>query len=411
MEKKNLVIIGWGFAWIRTFYNLERENFTITVIDKSSSMLLKPMLPEVAYDWKKIEDVKFNLKEVIEKRGHRYINAWVTKIIADKNTVELANSDSIQYDYLFVTTGVHKDFWAIKWLEEFWYSVCDAEHAVKLAEAVKNFEGWKVVIWSAKSSWWTRVECPQFLAPCEWPIWESMFMFDYVMRQKGIREKATIDVFTPWEIFFEDIWDDVRWAVWGLMWQKGMNLHMSKVTTEVTKDSIKFEDGTELPADMVIMIPVYKGQQFIIDSWIGDEKWFMPTDIEMRHLDHKNIFSAWDINAMTQPKLGHLAMMQADIACSTLLKEIKGTGEIKPYTPEVLCIMNMWGGEAGVVLSDIYFNPKDWKDIVWHSSKNAYWKKFLDEYMFKNKWKIPPKIWEHTFKWMTKTFGMWNKWK
>jgi hypothetical protein len=41
---------------------------------------------------------------------------------------------------------------------------------------------------------------------------------------------------------------------------------MEKVTSEVTDKGIKFEDGTALDSDLTIMIPVYFGQQFLMDS-------------------------------------------------------------------------------------------------------------------------------------------------
>ncbi len=182
------------------------------------------------------------------------------------------------------------------------------------------------------------------------------------------------------------------------MGMKKIDLHLSKVAKEITQDAIKFQDGTELPADMVIMLPVYKGHTMLTDSGIGDEMGFVPTGEDMRHLDYRNIFSAGDINAMTQPKLGHLAMMQADIACSALMKELTGKGEVLPYNPEIFCIMNMGGGEAGCIYSNIYFKPETGKDVVWHSGYNAYWKKFLDAYMLKGKGRIPPRWAEHLFK-------------
>jgi sulfide:quinone oxidoreductase len=123
------------------------------------------------------------------------------------------------------------------------------------------------------------------------------------------------------------------------MGQKGLNLHMEKVTTEVTDKSIKFEDGTELESDLTIMIPVYFGQKFLMDSGLSDEVGLLPTDKSMRHLDYKNIFGAGDINAITMPKLGHLAVMQADIVSAQLRKEIGENVEIPEYKPETMCIM------------------------------------------------------------------------
>lgn len=102
-------------------------------------------------------------------------------------------------------------------------------------------------------------------------------------------------------------------------------------------------------------------------------------------------------------------MMQADIATSALMKEITGNGEVLKYTPEVYCIMNMGGGEAGCVYSNIYFEPETGKDIVWHSSYNANWKKFLDSYMLYGKGRIPPRWAERLFKKMMVKFGFGKK--
>jgi sulfide:quinone oxidoreductase len=149
-----------------------------------------------------------------------------------------------------------------------------------------------------------------------------MFMIDHYLRAKGLREKTEINVFTPGDIFFEDIDDNVRGAVGGLMGKKGLNLLTEKVTVEVTDKSIKFEDGSEQESDLTIMIPVYFGQKFLMDSGLSDEVGLLPTDKSMRHLDHKNIFGAGDLNAITMPKLGHLAVMQADIVTAQLLNEV-----------------------------------------------------------------------------------------
>ena len=76
------------------------------------------------------------------------------------------------------------------------------------------------------------------------------------------KEDFSIDVFTPGEIFFEDVGD----------------------------------------------VPRNKG--------------FIPTDTQMRYLDFPNIFAADDIAVLAQPKLGHIAIIQASIAAATLLKEL-----------------------------------------------------------------------------------------
>ena len=405
---KKLVIIGWGFWGLRTFYNLAwNKNFEITLIDVRETSSMKPAMPEVAFQGKKVEKTRFALRWIIEGKGATFIQDEVVKVDAENNKVFTKKGTELEYDFLVITAWAKKDFGAIKGLEENGYSMCDDTHAPKLWEALENFKGWKISIGSAKSSWWTRVEIPNWVAPCEGPIGEAMFMIDKYLRKKGLREKTEMNVFTPWDVFFEDIDDNVRGAVWGLMWQKKINLHMEKVTTEVTENSIKFEDGTKLESNLTIMIPVYFGQQFLIDSKLWDEVGLLPTDKSMRHLDYKNIFGAGDLNAITMPKLGHLAVMQADIVTAQLLNEVWVKTEIPEYKPEILCIMAMWGNEAAVVLSDVKLG---WKhDVVWYGKWQGFFKKQFDWYNIATKWKMPPKFGEHMFKWAIKKFGMGKK--
>ena len=404
---KKLVIIGWGFGGLRTFYNLAwNKNFEITLIDKRDTSSMKPALPEVAFEGKNVEKTRFNLKSVIEGKGATFINDEVVKIDPKAQKVTTKNTE-VEYDYLVVSAGAKKDFGAIKGLEENGYSMCDDEHAPKLWEALKNFKGGKITIGSAKSSWGTRVDIPNWVAPCEGPIGEAMFMIHHYLTNKGLRDKTEINVFTPGEIFFEDIDENVRGGVAGLMKAKNINLLMEKVTTEVTDKSIKFEDGTEVESDLTIMIPVYFGQKFLMDSGLADEVGLLPTDKGMRHLDYKNIFGAGDLNAITMPKLGHLAVMQADIVTAQLLNEVGQKVEVPEYKPEIMCIMGMWANEAAIVLSDTQLWGK--YDVVWYGKWQGLFKKQFDFYNIITKGKMPPKIGEHLFKKAILTFGKGKK--
>lgn len=396
-NSKKLVIVGGGFGWLRTFYNLcSNKNFEITLIDSRETSSVKPVMPEVAYEGKDVEKTRFDLRKVIEGKWAVFINDTVDNINPKNNIVILKSWDTVVYDYLVVASWAYKDFGAIKGLEEFGYSVCDDTHAPKLWFALNEFKWGKLVIGSAKSTWGTRVDAPKWIAPCEWPIGESMFMIDHYLRKQGLRDKSDIQVFTPGEPFFEDIDDAVRAGVGSLMGMKNIGLNMNKVAVEVTKNSVKFEDGTELESNLTVMIPVYKWPEFLIKSWLGDEKGFLPTDEGMRHLDYDNIFGTWDVNAITMPKLGHLAALQGDIVTAQLRKVVGENIEIPPYKPEILCIMNMGWKEAWVVLSDIKLWGK--YDIVWYGKWQGWFKRFFDENLILRKGQLLPEFMVHMFK-------------
>lgn len=389
---KKVVIAGAGFAGLHIFYKLRHligKKIEITIIDPRSHSLLKPSLPEVAFEGAPISHSLVELKHIIESRGATFIQDKITKIEAKNNRLCLENSVDVLYDYLFITMGAVKDYDSIKGFREYGYSVCDDTQAQRLWERVKTFEGGKVVTGAAKSTWGTRVDAPPLKAPCEGPIGEIMFMLDYYLKNDKHLDNYTIDVFTPGEIFFEDVGDVPRNAVGKVMQEHNMPLHNNKVLKEIGKDFIAFEDGSQLPCDLAIVIPPYSAPQVLKDSeGIGDEKGFIPTDKQMRHLDFKNIFAAGDIAALAQPKLGHIAIIEGAIAAASLMSELGEDVAIPPHDLEVFCIMNMGGHEATLIESNVLYGGKT--DIAYKSPIAKMMKWSFDNYLYYNKGHMPP---------------------
>ena len=391
---KKVIILGAGFAGLHVFYKLRHligKKIDITVIDARSHSLLKPSLPEVAFEGAPLSHSLVELKHTVESRGAAFIQDEVVNIDAKNSLLELKSGANESYDYLFVTLGAVKDYDAVKGFREYGYSVCDDTQAQRLWERVKTFEGGKIVTGAAKSTWGTRVDAPPLLAPCEGPIGEIMFMLDYYLnKDKGLQREQDykVDVFTPGEVFFEDVGDTPREVVGKYMQERKIDLHNNKILQEIGKDFIAFEDGTKMECDLAIIIPPYSAPQVLKDSNIGDEKGFIPTDKQMRHLDFDNIFAAGDITALAQPKLGHVAIIQGAIAAATLMKELGEDVEIPPHDLEVFCIMNMGGHDATMIVSDVLYGGKTDKALYSPISKMMKWG--FDNYLYYNKGHMPP---------------------
>jgi len=393
-KMKNVIIVGAGFAGLHVFYKIRHligEKIKLTVIDSRSHSLLKPSLPEVSFEGAPISHSLVELKHTIESKGATFIQDEITNIDADKNELSLKNGNKLEYDYIFITVGAIKDYDAIKGFREYGYSVCDDIQAQRLWQRVKDFKGGKIVTGAAKSTWGRLVEAPLLKAPCEGPIGEIMFMLDYYLsNEKNLTrgKDFSIDVFTPGEIFFEDVGDNPRNAVGQVMQERNISLHNNKVVTEIGEDFVKFEDGSSLSSNLTIIIPPYTAPEVIKNSNIGDEKGFIPTDKQMRHLEYKNIFSAGDITALAQPKLGHVAIIQAGIAAATFMNDIGEDVEIPPHDLEVFCIMNMGGHDATLILSNVLYNGNIDKAI--HSPLAKMMKWGFDNYLYYNKGHMPP---------------------
>ena len=110
----------------------------------------------------------------------------------------------------------------------------------------------------------------------------------------------------------------------------------------------------------------------------------------MKHLDHDNIYAIGDINALSQPKLGHIAINQADVAVSTILRREGLSDEEVPYTPEVFCIMDMGGFEAILIYSNVLYGGE--YDLAWHSPIAKLMKLSFDEEYYFTHGHMPPEI-------------------
>jgi len=397
-----VVIIGAGFAGLRALHKLSKydDTFHITLIEKNNFSLEKPELPEVAFEGKSIEEVKVDFKFHIKKYNIDIIQGEVKKINPDKNIV-IINNHEIAYDYLLIASGAIKDYDAIKGYREYGYSICDDKEAAKLQKRLKSFEGGNIVTGAAKSEFGHLVKAPNLKAPCEGPIGEVMFMMDYKMKKEN--KKANIKVFTPSKVFFEDVGENARSKIAKFMKEKNIQLFTNKELIEITKDKIIFSDGTSLDCDLAIIIPPYKAPEFIANSNLGDDKGWVPVNEQMQHIEYKNIYAIGDCSALSQPKLGHIAVHQADVAVSSILVNEGIENEVIKFKPEVFCIMNMGGFEATLIYSNVLYNGK--YDIAWHSPIARFMKISFDEYYYFTHGHLPPDFTEKALESIIHTFS------
>jgi len=300
--------------------------------------------------------VRFPLEPVARRAGAAFLNTSVERVDPLRNLVHLAGGSTLEYDQLLITVGARKDYDAIPGFREHGYSVCDDFEATRMARAVEAFRGGTITVGSARSEWGTRVAVPHLAAPCEGPVGEVVFMLDHELRRRGIRDQTRLRVFSPGERFFEDVGPRVHAALAPHFERRRIEITPSRVLRAIHAGEVEFAGGDRWPSDLTVIIPPYTGKPFVAASdGLGDERGFIPTDTRMRHLDFPDIFAAGDGTALSMPKLGHIAIHQADIASAALRRKLTGEGEIPPFEPEIFCIMNQGGPEATIILSNHLF--------------------------------------------------------
>lgn len=400
---KRIIIIGGGFAGLRLLYRLSKSLkgiATIDLVDKCEFSLEKPSLPEVAFTGKNVSKVRIPLSSVIKRKNARFIRGEVVRIDPEKAVIHLSNGESMEYDYLAIATGAVKDYDAIEGYREQGFSVCDDVEAERLFSKLKEFGGGHIVIGSAATEWDPESTNIRLDAPCEGPIGEIMFMVDSLLREKGLREKSSITVFSPGSRFFDDVGETVHREIEPMLKDHGISVVTNKILKRILNDHVEFSDGSSLESDFPIVIPPYRGPDLILNSNLGDKKGFVKTLPDMRHTSYRNIFVAGDVNADSMPKLGHIAIIQADIAAAAIKKDITGSGDIQKFSPEIFCIMNRGDSGATVILSDSLFGGN--RDIAYSGKMASMFKWGFDGYYFYTHGHMPPDAMQKPVEWLVK---------
>ncbi len=370
---KKLVIIGGGFAGLRALYNLSEYNyhFEITLIDKSEYSLEKPALLEVAIEGKDKQDVNIFLPPLLREHNCAYVNEEVDSIDTQKQRVYLKNGESVYYDYLLIASGMQNKI-AIKGFSEFGYSLCTANEAKELYNAIKNFKSKAVTIYLPDNSIFEGVALELALA----------------LREK--LKSADITLVTQKDELFDNLGPKTKKKSKKLLKKKDIKLLEQKEIVEITQESIKCADGSELLSDITISFPTLELAEFIKNSNFDSQKSGIITDEKMRVSGFENIFAIGDINSKSQPKLGFLAIHEADVASSyiTNVENVEEPMDLVEFNPEILYVANIDKLEGLLLYTNVKFGGSI--DKAWISPLAKFMKMaFSKEYYYTNG-KLPP---------------------
>ncbi len=359
--KKRIIIVGGGFGGITAMHALKKQlghNIDVVLIDYRSETLNKPRLPDVAIKGENVEHVRFLMKDAVKQDGYLLIQETVLKIDALAKKVYLKEGGIETYDYLILAPGIEKHYSGIDGFREFGYSICDDIQAPRLWRKLQSFKGGPVFIGSMPYKSGSRVDAPKLLAPCEGPVGEIMFLLNDFLKKKGLGDSSPVTAFSPAKIFFEDVGEKVRNNVGKIMKSEGIGLITEKTVLRLDANHIYFTDGTSEKCALAIILPEYKPYDFIIKSGLGDEAGFIPTDEQMRHLDFPKIFAVGDATSLSVPKLGHIAVVQADIAVKAIANELGKKVKIPKFDPAILCIMERDNYQATMIYSNVLYKGK-----------------------------------------------------
>lgn len=346
---KKLLILGAGMAGTlmanKLFRQLDKHEWEITLVDKDENHYYQPGFLFIPFGIYEPEDVVKPKKEFIPKGVH-FILKEIEKVIPEDNNVLLRDGQVLDYDILVIATGtvpVPEETEGLK--SDLWYKdIFDFytyEGTTRLAKKLENWEGGKLVINLAE----TLIKCP--VAPLEFT-----FLADAFFTEKGIRDKVDIYYVTPLAGAFTK--PKATAMLNQLLEEKNINVIPDFYLQRVDNDRkvLVSYDEKEVPFDLLVSVPVNKGDQMVEESNLGDEDGlnFIPTDKNtLQSKAHKNIFVIGDATNVPASKAGSVAHFEAEILTENILNYIHGEPFEGSFDGHSNCFIETGYGKATLI--------------------------------------------------------------
>lgn len=319
---KRLLILGGGTAGTFMANKLRRaleiSEWDITLVDKFKTHYYQPGFLFIPFGVYTSHDV-IKPKTDFFPSGINVIFNNIENVDPQKNQVKLTGGKTLKYDVLIIATGAQTKPEETPGLKEkLWYKeIFDfytIEGSMALHRFMKSWEGGKLVMAITELPF----KCP--VAPIEF-----VFLADSYFTQKGIREKVDITYVTPLSGAFTK--PVATKMLSDLMEKKNIKIVPDFYIERVDNDNKKLisYDEKEVDFDLLAIVPMNMGADYIEKSGLGDDMNYVPTDKHtLQSKKHENIFVIGDASNIPTSKAGSVAHFSGEILYDNILNYIDG---------------------------------------------------------------------------------------
>jgi sulfide:quinone oxidoreductase len=341
---KKILILGAGTAGSMMANKLVKaknnRNYEITIVDNNHEHYYQPGFLFIPFGTYKKQDVVKPVKNFIPKKA-TYIVGEIKKIEATENKVFLTNGVCLEYDFLIIASGAKlapeetPGLLGKLWNKEI-FEFYTMDGSLVLYEKLKNWKGGKFVVSFVDLPF----KCP--IAPLEY-----LCLADAYFTQKGLRNKVEIIFVTPLSgAFTKPVATKILDS---MLEEKGIKVipdfYIERIDEE-NKKMISY-DEREVPFDILTIVPLNKGADFIGHSGLGDDLNFVPVNKNtLQHEQYPNIFAIGDAAALPTSKAGSVAHFAADILFENITAIINGKEPKAFFDGHANCFIETGYGKA-----------------------------------------------------------------
>ncbi|MBM7635648.1 NAD(P)/FAD-dependent oxidoreductase [Streptococcus saliviloxodontae] len=334
---KEVVVLGAGYAGLKAVRKLQKESgdFHIILVDRNDYHYEATELHEVASGSQPREKISYPIKDVLNLKKVTFIQDSVTKVDRSSQTVSLANTSDLHYDYLVVALGFCSETFGITGAQENALQMVD----VNTAEAIHNH-----IVKTMTKYRETKDRNYLRLLICGAGFTGIELAGAFVDERKKYAELAGV---SPEEI--EIICVEAATSIlpmfkkelaqYGteLIEKLGITLMLGSMIKEIKPGEVVYAQGQDaqelqtISAETIIWTTGVSGSPVMAESGFNQRRGRVVVANDLRDPDHPNVYVVGDVSAFMDPETNRPYPTTAQIATrmgahvgKNLARQLKG---------------------------------------------------------------------------------------
>lgn len=376
---KRIVVLGGGIGGLVAANRLRKElarEHEVILVDRKTRHEFNPSFLWVLTGEREVPQICKDL-QLLEKKGIQYLNAEVQNIDVTNKQVK-TSVKSISYDFLVIALGAELNPQSIPGLSDSGYNLYQLEEIPKLRDSIKGFTSGTLVILVCKLPF----KCPA--AP-----YESALLMDYLLREKGLRDKIEIKLFTPEGIPMKVAGLKIGEAVKQMLREREIVFNPNQQLTSIDpeKKEVHFKDKKE-KFDLLVYVPPHKIPKVLEKTDLLSETGWVGVNPRTLETKFPRVFALGDAvsiklpSGLPLPKAGVFAHGEAEIVAKNIVAQVNEEEPRHEFKGKGSCFLEIGYGKAAYAKGNFYQEPEARIKMkgpgrIWHWSKVLFEKWWL----------------------------------
>jgi NADH dehydrogenase len=139
--KKEIVVIGGGFAGVQFIENIDTDLYNVTLIDKLNHHQFQPLFYQVATSQLEPSSISFPFRKIFQNKKSLQIRMAEVLRIETNNSIVVTNIGNFNYDELVIATGCGNNFFCNQEIKNNALTLKSTAEAIDVRNHIlRNFE-------------------------------------------------------------------------------------------------------------------------------------------------------------------------------------------------------------------------------------------------------------------------------